>query len=94
MPKQDIANFETQLQKLCEFWRQKLTHAELVGVLDTVKMGYHIRTIQSFEEPEIAAPILDEKDTSTNKGSPLPAAVAHLKHPAFEGPVVEEIKDA
>lgn len=68
--KQDIVNFEAQLQKLCEFWRAKLTHAELVGTLDTVKMGYHIGTIQGFEEPEVPVPLKD--DTSSNKGSPLP----------------------
>lgn len=84
MSKQDIANFETQLQKLCEFWRAKLTHAELVGVLDTVKMGYHIRTIQSFEEPEVPAPLKDDNSSNKghsfipiekSKGSPLPEEV-------------------
>jgi hypothetical protein len=50
MSKQAIADFEAGLNKLCESYREKLTHAELVGTLDTVKMGYHIATIQSFEE--------------------------------------------
>lgn len=40
MHNEEISKFEEQLRKLCEFWRVKLTHAELVGTLDTVKIGY------------------------------------------------------
>lgn len=92
MSVQDIATFEAQLTKLCEHWRVKLTHAELVGVLDTVKMCYHIRTIQSFEETEICetpvikgeqatAPVkvpnsIRKKLGKTTNASPVPEEVA------------------
>ncbi len=49
--KQDIADFESGLNLLCEEYREKLSHAELVGVLDNVKVAYQVATIQSFEEP-------------------------------------------
>ena len=62
----NIVEFEAQLTKLCEFWRAKLCHADLVGTLDTVKMIYHIKTIQNFEEPEV--PVLG----NTTNGSPIP----------------------
>lgn len=83
--------FESAIQKICEKFREKLTHAELVGTLDTIKMGYHIRTIQSFEETEQceAPAIIPGSVTITDKpepvksrrikkhsGSPLPAEVA------------------
>ena len=75
MSVQDIADFEAQLTKLCEFWRAKLTHAELVGALDTVKMGYHIRTIQSFEETEMCeTPVIGGEQAlgTPSAGSPIP----------------------
>lgn len=50
MSRQAIADFEAQLKKLCEYWLPKMTHAELVGTLDTVKVMYHIETINSFDE--------------------------------------------
>ena len=53
MSTQDIADFESGLNKLCEEFREKLSHAELVGTLDTVKMGYHIATLQNFEVPAL-----------------------------------------
>lgn len=75
----DIAEFEAQLQKLCEFWKAKMTHAELAGVLDTVKMGYHIRTIRKMEETELCeTPVIRcEQATAPPipSGSPLPAEV-------------------
>jgi len=73
----DIAKFESEIQKVCEKYREKLSHAELVGTLDTVKMGYHIRTIQGFEA-EVPAP-LKEDDTSSNKGSPLGVSLLEMK---------------
>lgn len=76
MSKQDIADFEAGLNKLCEFYCQKLTHAELVGTLDTVKMGYHIETIRQITEPEIGAP-LPETEITAKGGSPLPAEVGN-----------------
>jgi len=83
MSKQAIADFEAQLQKLCEFWLKKLTHAELVGTLDTVKMGYHIRTFQNFEDTEQSetpviqgeqanAPVNIRDPIKKNSGSPVP----------------------
>jgi hypothetical protein len=73
MSAKDVAEFEVQLNKLCEHWRQRMTHAELVGVLDTMKMVYHIRTIESGEE--IAAPVNFREPVKVNSGSPLPAKV-------------------
>jgi hypothetical protein len=51
MKEQDIADFENEIRKVCERNREKLIHADLVGVLDTVKMSYHIATIQSETVP-------------------------------------------
>ncbi len=81
MSKQDIADFESAIQKVCEKFREKLTHCELVGTLDTVKMGYHIRTIQSFEETErCETPVIKDEQAmpkpelmKKHSGSPLPA---------------------
>ena len=41
---QTIVDFESELNQICDSYRERLSHAELVGVLDTVKMGYHIGT--------------------------------------------------
>lgn len=50
MSKQNIADFEAGLNKLCESYREKLTHAELVGTLDNVKFAYQAATLSAFEE--------------------------------------------
>ena len=79
MSKQDIAEFEEQLKKVCEFWRERLTHCQLVGTLDTVKMIYHVETINSFNErpvPAVPAPISKAlaREAAANAlgGSPVP----------------------
>lgn len=75
MSVQQISEFESQVRKLCEHWRTKLTHCELVGVLDVVKMGYHIKTIQAFGESEQSeTPVIDGEQARL-EGSPLPAEV-------------------
>ncbi len=48
MSKQAIATFEVRLNKVCESFREELTHAELVGVLDNVKFAWQTATLQSF----------------------------------------------
>lgn len=50
MKEQDIADFEFAIREICEQYREKLAHASLVGVLDTVKMSYHIATIENISE--------------------------------------------
>ncbi len=90
MSKQNIAEFEAAIRKVCENYREKLTHAEWCGTLDNVKVGYQIRTIQSFEETEMCetpvikdeqanAPIEGEHildEIARKEGSPVPAEVA------------------
>ena len=75
MSKQDIAEFEEQLKKVCEFWRERLTHCQLVGTLDTVKMIYHVETINSFNErpvPAVPAPVKVPEKIRKKLGSPVP----------------------
>lgn len=66
MSKQTITDFEAGLNKLCESFRENLTHAELVGVLDNVKVAYQVATLQSFEEP-------------VKSKSPSPKEIKHAK---------------
>jgi len=85
MSKQDIADFEATIQKVCEKYRKTLTHCELVGTLDTVKMGYHIHTLQSFEDTEMCeTPVIKDEQALPKpepmkklSGSPLPMEVAN-----------------
>jgi hypothetical protein len=63
MKEQDIVDFEFAIRKVCEVFREKLTHATLAGTLDTVKTSYHIASIQSFTIPptnESPSPVKDD----------------------------------
>ena len=71
MSRQAIAEFEAQLKKLCEHWREKMTHAELVGTLDTMKTAYHIETIESFRDVPLAGVPVPNK-IAKKMGSPVP----------------------
>lgn len=65
MSVQDIADFEAQLQKLCEFWKAKLSLAELAGTMDNVKTIMQIERYQELVKPEMCeTPIV--KDEQAN----------------------------
>ena len=76
MSVQDIADFEAQLQKLCEFWKKKLSCAEITGTLDTIKTIFQIERYNELvsKEPEVVAPV-QELGPGSN-GSPIPTEVA------------------
>ena len=70
MSRKEVAEFESQLLKLCEHWKDKMTHAELVGVLDTVRIMYHIETINSFRDVKLEG--VPNKIVEGKGGSPVP----------------------
>lgn len=69
MSKQTIADFEAEIQEVCEKYREKLAHAELVGVLDNVKVSYQVATLQNFNEPSGQSPSPKETDNAKKKES-------------------------
>ncbi len=67
----DIADFETEIRKVCELYREKLPHAALVGTLDTVKMSYHIATIQNFTVPPVSESPTPHSHLSNESPAPV-----------------------
>jgi len=72
MSVQDIADFEAGVQKLCEFYKHKLLHCEIVGVLDNIKVDRQLGTIEAMRkkpEPEVPAPV--QELGPKKSGSPI-----------------------
>lgn len=52
MKEQDIADFESEIRKVCEKYEAKMAHAALVGVLTVVKHLYLEAQLDNFEKEE------------------------------------------
>ena len=75
MSNQDIAEFEAQLKKVCEFYREKMTHGTLIGTLDNIKTLYQFEQLDSFKKkvvPAVPAPVKVPEKIRKKLGSPVP----------------------
>ena len=69
---QTIVDFESELNQICDSYRERLSHAELVGVLDNMKFAYQAATLSAFEED------LGECSKGA-ESSPSPKEIKHAK---------------
>lgn len=78
MSVQDIVDFEAQLRKLWDFWQPKLTHGEMVGTWEIVRLDYQLGRLMDNAKTEMCeTPVIGGEQAmgKSTTGSPIPAEV-------------------